>query len=71
MTSHRVFFSFEYNKDFWRAVQIRNLDKVSDDFVFPDHVWEEVTAFSTLLLYFGFRTFAGRMTVWLCSAHSA
>ena len=29
------------------------------------------TAFSTLLLYFGFLTLAGKITVWLCSAHSA
>ena len=42
MTSHRVFFSFEYNKDYWRAEQIRNLCKVSDDFVIPDSGWKEV-----------------------------
>ena len=42
MASHRVFFSFEYNKDYWRAVQIRNLGKASADFVFPDQAWEKV-----------------------------
>ena len=42
MSRHTVFFSFEYNKDYWRAEQIRNLCKVSDDFVFPDSAWKEV-----------------------------
>lgn len=42
MTSRRVFFSFEYNKDYWRAIQIRNLGKVSDYYVFPDSAWKEV-----------------------------
>ena len=42
MASHRVFFSFEYNKDYWRAVQIRNLGKASADSVFPDQAWEKV-----------------------------
>ena len=44
MASYRVFFSFEYNKDYWRAIQIRNLCKVSDVFVFPDSAWKEVRA---------------------------
>ena len=42
MARHRVFFSFEYNKDYWRTVQICNLGKVSDDFLFPDSAWKEV-----------------------------
>lgn len=42
MTSHQVFFSFEYNKDYWRAVQIRNMGKVSEVFAFPDNDWKEV-----------------------------
>ena len=39
---HRIFYSFEYNKDYWRAVQIRNMGKVSADFVFSDSDWKEV-----------------------------
>ena len=42
MARHRVFFSFEYNKDYWRTVQICNLGKVSDDSLFPDSAWKEV-----------------------------
>ena len=42
MASCRVFLSFEYNKDYWRAVQICNLGKVSDDSLFPDSAWKEV-----------------------------
>ncbi len=42
MASHRVYLSFEYNKDYWRAVQVRNMGKVSDDFLFSVHSWEEV-----------------------------
>ena len=42
MADHRVFFSFEYNKDYWRAVQIRNLGKARADSVFPDQAWEKV-----------------------------
>ena len=42
MTSHQVFFSFEYNKDYWRAVQIRNMGKVSEVFAFPNNAWKEV-----------------------------
>lgn len=29
MANHRVYFSFEYNKDYWRAVQICNLGNTS------------------------------------------
>ena len=35
-------FSFEYNKDVWRAGQIRNMGKVSDSSTFSDNDWEEV-----------------------------
>ena len=42
MARHRVFFSFEYNKDYWRAVQIRNMGKASDAAVFLDCAWKEV-----------------------------
>lgn len=42
MAKRQVFFSFEYNKDAWRAAQIRNMGKVSNDSTFSDNDWEEV-----------------------------
>lgn len=39
---HRVFFSFEYNKDNWRASQVRNMGKVDGNSTFSDNDWEEV-----------------------------
>lgn len=42
MAKHQVFFSFEYNKDVWRASQVRNMGKVSDESTFSDNDWEEV-----------------------------
>ena len=38
----QVFFSFEYAKDNWRASQVRNMGKVSDESTFSDNDWEEV-----------------------------
>lgn len=42
MVKRQVFFSFEYNKDNWRAGQIRNMGKVDDNSTFSDNDWEEV-----------------------------
>lgn len=42
MSKRQVFFSFEYNKDVWRAAQVRNMGKVSSDSTFSDNDWEEV-----------------------------
>lgn len=42
MAKRQVFFSFEYNKDVWRASQIRNMGKVSNSSTFSDNDWEEV-----------------------------
>ena len=42
MAKRQVFFSFEYNKDAWRAGQIRNMGKVSNSSTFSDNDWEEV-----------------------------
>lgn len=42
MTKRQVFFSFEYLKDGWRAGQIRNMGKVSNESTFSDNDWEEV-----------------------------
>lgn len=42
MTKRQVFFSFEYNKDAWRAAQVRNMGKVSGDSTFSGNDWEEV-----------------------------
>lgn len=38
----QVFFSFEYNKDCWRASQVRNMGKVDESSTFSDNDWEEV-----------------------------
>lgn len=42
MAKRRVFFSFEYNKDNWRASQVRNMGKVDSSSTFSDNDWEEV-----------------------------
>lgn len=42
MAKRQVFFSFRYLYDAWRASQIRNMGKVSDDSTFSDNDWEEV-----------------------------
>ena len=42
MTKRRVFFSFEYDKDNWRASQVRNMGKVDSSSTFSDNAWEEV-----------------------------
>lgn len=42
MSKRQVFFSFEYNKDVWRASQVRNMGMVSNDSTFSDNDWEEV-----------------------------
>lgn len=42
MSKRQVFFSFEYIKDVWRASQIRNMGKVSNDSTFSDNDWEQV-----------------------------
>ena len=42
MAKRQVFFSFRYIYDAWRASQVRNMGKVSDDSTFSDNDWEEV-----------------------------
>jgi hypothetical protein len=42
MAKKQVFFSFEYNKDHWRAGQVRNMGKVDGSSTFSDNEWEEV-----------------------------
>ena len=42
MAKRQVFFSFEYNKDNWRASQVRNMGKVDDGSTFSDNDWEAV-----------------------------
>ena len=41
MAKRQVFFSFEFNKDAWRASQVRNMGKVDDSSTFSDNDWEE------------------------------
>ena len=38
----QVFFSFHYNRDSWRASQVRNMGKVDGNSTFSDNDWEEV-----------------------------
>lgn len=42
MAKRQVFFSFEYNKDAWRASQIKEMGKVDDSSTFSGNDWEEV-----------------------------
>lgn len=42
MVKRQVFFSFEYGKDNWRAAQVRNMGKVSNNSTFSENDWEEV-----------------------------
>ena len=42
MAKRQVFFSFRYAYDVWRASQVRNMGKVSNDSTFSDNDWEEV-----------------------------
>ncbi len=42
MAKRQVFFSFEYDKDAWRASQVRNMGKVDSSSTFSDNDWEEV-----------------------------
>jgi len=42
MAKRQVFFSFEYNKDAWRASEVRNMGKVDSNSTFSDNDWEEV-----------------------------
>ena len=42
MAKRQVFFSFHYNRDSWRASQVRNMGKVDGNSTFSDNDWEEV-----------------------------
>lgn len=42
MAKRQVFFSFRFLYDAWRAGQVRNMGKVSDDSTFSDNDWETV-----------------------------
>ncbi len=42
MAKRQVFFSFRFSYDAWRAGQVRNMGKVSDDSTFSDNDWETV-----------------------------
>lgn len=53
LLKRQVFFSFEYNKDVWRAGQIRNMGKVDNSSTFSDNDWEEVKEKQILLLEIG------------------
>ena len=50
MAKRQVFFSFEYSKDVWRAAQVRNMGKVSNDSTFSDNDWEEVKSKSDIAI---------------------
>lgn len=42
MAKRQVFFSFEYNKDNWRAAQVRNMGKVDNTNILSGNEWEHV-----------------------------
>ena len=42
MAKRQVFFSFHYDKDSWRAGEVRNMGKVDSSSTFSDNDWEEV-----------------------------
>jgi len=42
LAKRQVFFSFYYDKDNWRAGQVRNMGKVNESSTFSDNDWEEV-----------------------------
>lgn len=42
MVKRQVFFSFEYNKDSWRAAQVKNMGVVDGSSTFSANEWEEV-----------------------------
>ncbi|WP_025094008.1 TIR domain-containing protein [Bacillus safensis] len=42
MVKRQVFFSFEYNKDNWRAAQVKNMGLVDGSSTFSANEWEEV-----------------------------
>lgn len=42
MAKRRVFFSFHYDNDNWRAGLVRNMGKVDKSSTFSDNDWEEV-----------------------------
>lgn len=42
MAKRQVFFSFEYNKDAWRASQVKEMGKVDGSSTFSSNGWEEV-----------------------------
>ena len=50
MPKRQVFFSFEYDKDNWRASQVRSMGKVSNDSTFSDNDWESVKKDSDLAI---------------------
>ena len=43
MAKRRVFFSFHYKPDNWRASQVRNIGKVEGNSPASDNDWEDVT----------------------------
>ena len=43
MTTRRVFFSFHYKPDNWRASEVRNIGKVEGNSPASDNDWETVT----------------------------
>lgn len=42
MSKRQVFFSFHYDKDVWRAAQVRNIGIIEGQPLFSDNGWEQV-----------------------------
>ena len=43
MAKRRTFFSFQYNRDAWRAAQVRNMRLVDGNSPVSDNDWESIT----------------------------
>ena len=50
MAKRQIFFSFRYLYDAWRAAQIRNMGKISNESTFSDNDWEEVRSESSAVI---------------------
>ena len=44
MVTRRVFFSFNYKADNWRASQVRNMGAIEGNLAASDNDWEKITA---------------------------
>lgn len=63
MIKHQVFFSFEYNKDNWRAATVKEMGSVDNSSTFSSNEWEKVKSQSDIAIK---RWINGQMAVRSC-----